>query len=216
VSAAAPERLPEMLGRLKLGAIRDRLDTLPDEDEERRSSSARAQPGRCPAAAARGRGRAARRIPMGMGIARFPFVRTLESFAFEARPSLDPRPVSELATGRPAPPLAALASRTEPPKAAGSPTATRCCCSGRPGWARRASPWVWGARRSGSAARCCSCRRRRCSPRSPGRRSEGRLEEKLGHFAKPKLPIIDELGSLPFEPNAAHLFFLLVSHRPTN
>jgi hypothetical protein len=60
VSAAAPERLPEMLGRLKLGAIRDRLDTLPDEDEERRSSSARAQPGRCPAAAARGRGRAAR------------------------------------------------------------------------------------------------------------------------------------------------------------
>jgi DNA replication protein DnaC len=43
--------------------------------------------------------------------------------------------------------------------------------------------------------------------------SEGRLEERLVHFAKPKLLIIDELGYLPFEPNAAHLFFQLVSRR---
>jgi DNA replication protein DnaC len=41
--------------------------------------------------------------------------------------------------------------------------------------------------------------------------SEGRLEERLAHLAKPKLLIIDELGYLPFEPNAAHLFFQLVS-----
>jgi DNA replication protein DnaC len=37
--------------------------------------------------------------------------------------------------------------------------------------------------------------------------SAGRLEERLAQFAKPKLLIIDELGYLPFEPNAAHLFF---------
>jgi DNA replication protein DnaC len=43
--------------------------------------------------------------------------------------------------------------------------------------------------------------------------AEGRLEERLAHFAKPKLLIIDELGYLPFEPNAAHLFFQLVSRR---
>jgi len=43
--------------------------------------------------------------------------------------------------------------------------------------------------------------------------SEGRLEERLAQFAKPKLLIIDELGYLPFEPNAAHLFFQLVSRR---
>ena len=42
---------------------------------------------------------------------------------------------------------------------------------------------------------------------------EGRLEERLSHFAKPKLLIIDELGYLPFEPNAAHLFFQLVTRR---
>jgi DNA replication protein DnaC len=43
--------------------------------------------------------------------------------------------------------------------------------------------------------------------------AEGRLEERLTQFAKPRLLIIDELGYLPFEANAAHLFFQLVSRR---
>jgi DNA replication protein DnaC len=43
--------------------------------------------------------------------------------------------------------------------------------------------------------------------------AEGRLEERLAFYAKPKLLIIDELGYLPFDPNAAHLFFQLVSRR---
>ena len=42
---------------------------------------------------------------------------------------------------------------------------------------------------------------------------EGRLEDKLTFFAKPKLLIVDELGYLPFDPDAAHLFFQLVSRR---
>ena len=41
--------------------------------------------------------------------------------------------------------------------------------------------------------------------------SEGRLEERLAFFAKGV--IVDELGYLPFEPDAAHLFFQLVSRR---
>jgi DNA replication protein DnaC len=43
--------------------------------------------------------------------------------------------------------------------------------------------------------------------------AEGRIEDRLGFYAKPKLLIVDELGYLPFEPNAAHLFFKLVSRR---
>jgi hypothetical protein len=43
--------------------------------------------------------------------------------------------------------------------------------------------------------------------------AEGRLDQRLGFFAKPKLLIIDELGYLPFEPNPAHLFIQLVSKR---
>ena len=42
---------------------------------------------------------------------------------------------------------------------------------------------------------------------------DGRLDERLTHFAKPKLLIVDELGYLPLEPDAAHLFFQLVSRR---
>jgi DNA replication protein DnaC len=40
--------------------------------------------------------------------------------------------------------------------------------------------------------------------------TENRLEERLTHYAKPKLLIVDELGYLPLEPDAAHLFFQLV------
>jgi DNA replication protein DnaC len=43
--------------------------------------------------------------------------------------------------------------------------------------------------------------------------AEGRLEEKLAHFTKPKLLIVDEPGYLPYEPDAANLFFQLVSRR---
>ena len=43
--------------------------------------------------------------------------------------------------------------------------------------------------------------------------ADGRLDERLLHFSKPKLLIVDELGYLPFEPDAAHLFFQLVSRR---
>jgi len=43
--------------------------------------------------------------------------------------------------------------------------------------------------------------------------ADGRFEERLTHYAKPKLLIVDELGYLPFEPDAAHPFFQLVSRR---
>jgi DNA replication protein DnaC len=41
----------------------------------------------------------------------------------------------------------------------------------------------------------------------------GTLEARIAHFAKPQLLIIDELGYLPFEVDAAHLLFQLVSRR---
>ena len=38
-------------------------------------------------------------------------------------------------------------------------------------------------------------------------------DKQLTQLGRPKLLIIDELGYLPFEANAAHLFFQLVSRR---
>jgi DNA replication protein DnaC len=43
--------------------------------------------------------------------------------------------------------------------------------------------------------------------------SEGGLSDKLTEYCKPRLLIIDELGYLPFERRAAHLFFQLVNRR---
>ena len=43
--------------------------------------------------------------------------------------------------------------------------------------------------------------------------AERRLEERLLALSKPRLLIVDELGYLPLEPQAAHLFFQLVSRR---
>ena len=50
----------------------------------------------------------------------------------------------------------------------------------------------------------------KCVASSTGRRHRG---FRLQHFPKPKLLIVDELGYLPLETNAAHLFFQLVSRR---
>ncbi len=43
--------------------------------------------------------------------------------------------------------------------------------------------------------------------------AEGHLDDRLAFYAKPKLLVVDELGYLPFERHAAHLFFQLVSRR---
>ena len=43
--------------------------------------------------------------------------------------------------------------------------------------------------------------------------AERRLEERLTNLAKPRLLIVDELGYLPLEPDAAHHLFQLVSRR---
>jgi DNA replication protein DnaC len=43
--------------------------------------------------------------------------------------------------------------------------------------------------------------------------SENRFEEKLKLYAMPKLLIIDEIGYVPVDRHAAHLFFQLITRR---
>ena len=42
---------------------------------------------------------------------------------------------------------------------------------------------------------------------------EGKLDERLTFYAKPKRLVVDEVGYLPFEKRSAHLFFQLVVRR---
>jgi DNA replication protein DnaC len=191
VSAAA-EPLPEILARLKLGAMRDRLDSLLDEAARRELSLREALQLLCEAEVAR---REERRIQMAMGIAKFPFVRTLDGFEFEAQPSLDPRQVRDLATCR-------WIANGDALLLLGPPGVGKTHLA--VGLGREAIRQGYSVLFVPATGLLTALARAH---------SEGRLEDKLAFYAKPKLLIVDELGYLPFEPNAAHLFFQLVSRR---
>jgi DNA replication protein DnaC len=191
VSAVA-EALSEILARLKLGAMRDRLDSLLDEAARRELSLREALQLLCEAELAR---REERRIQMAMGIAKFPFVRTLDGFEFDAQPSLEPRQVRDLATCR-------WIANGDALLLLGPPGVGKTHLA--VGLGREA------IRQGFSVLFVPATGLLTALARAHG---EGRLEDKLTHYGKPKLLIIDELGYLPFEANAAHLFFQLVSRR---
>src|SRR5580704_1641175 len=93
----ALDELLTMLTRLKLTAIRDQLDSLLDQAARAEMNLREALGVLCAAEVAR---KDERRVQMGMSIAKFPFVRTLEGFDYDAQPSVDPKQIRELATSR--------------------------------------------------------------------------------------------------------------------
>jgi DNA replication protein DnaC len=91
------EELDAMLSRLRLGAIREQLDGLLEEAARRQLNLRETLAWLC---AAEVSSKEQRRLSMALTIARFPFVRTLEGFEFEAQPSIDPGKIRELSTSR--------------------------------------------------------------------------------------------------------------------
>jgi DNA replication protein DnaC len=175
------ERLDELLTRLCLTAIRDQLDSLLDEASRAQMTLREALLFLAEREVAR---RDSRRIQMGMKLARFPCVRTLEGFDFDAQPSIDPGQIRDLSTGRWIGHGQALLLLGPP----GVGKTHLAVALGREAVDRGYTVLFTSA-------------------------ADGRLEEKLLQLSKPKLLIIDELGYLPLEPAAAHLFFQLVSRR---
>src|SRR5262249_55067612 len=122
-----------------------------------------------------------KRVAMGIQIAHFPTVKTLEEFEFKFQPSIDQKLVRELATGRfiagaenVLPSGRRGAGRTHPPAAPGRPSV-------EPG----PSPFFVPA-----TALLASLNRAQI---------EGKLAEQIAFYAKPKLLVVDELGYLPLE-----------------
>ena len=95
--AHALDELVPMLTRLQLTAIRDQLDSLLDQAARAELNLREALAMLCAAEVGR---KNERRIQMGLSIAKFPCVRTLEGFEYDAQPSVDPKQVRELAISR--------------------------------------------------------------------------------------------------------------------
>jgi DNA replication protein DnaC len=179
-----------MLSRLKLTAIRDQLDTLLDEAARQELTLREALAFLCQREIAR---KDERRIDMATKIAHFPTLRDLDGFDFAAQPSLDRNQIRELAACRWVAHGDALLLLGPP--GVGKTHLAMGCEAIRQGYSVlfvAAQALLAGLVKA---------------------HAEGRLEERLAFYAKPKLLIVDELGYLPFEPSAAHLFFQLVSRR---
>lgn len=186
------ERLQRHLTRLKLVATRERLDLLLQEGARKEMSFLdfldHMLSEECAA-------KDQKRNRMAAQIAHFPLKRTLEDFDFDLQPALDRRLIRELETGR-------FLEHAE-----------NVLFLGPPGVGKTHLAIALGRKVIEHGASCLFVGASALVAQLLRAESEGRLDERLAHLARPKLLIVDELGYLPFERRAAHLLFQLVNRR---
>ena len=136
-----------------------------------------------------------KRVRMGLQIAHFPCVRTLDDFDFGSQPSVDERLIRELSSGR-------FISNCE-----------NMLMFGYPGVGNSRLAVGLGRKivEQGHTVRFITAMGLPASLSKA--ESQGSLELKLSEFSKPRLLIVEELGYLPFERLAGRLFFQLVNRR---
>ena len=186
------ERIERHLTRLKLVATRERLDALLQEGARKELSYVDFLDLVLSGESA---SKDQKRTRMGIQIAHFPLKRSLEDYDFELQPGLDRRLIRELETGT-------FIAHAE-----------NILLLGPPGVGKTHLAIALGRKVIERGAGCLFVSATSLVGQLLRAEGEGRLDERLTHFTKPKLLIIDELGYLPFERRAAHLLFQLVNRR---
>lgn len=186
------EYLIRMLTRLRLTGVRNKIDNLLDEAARRQMNLREALTFFCEEEI---REKEHSRHRIGIALAKFPYVRTLDQFDYSAQPSIDSGQIRELSSCR------------------WVANGDALLLLGPPGVGKTHLAVALGREAIIQGYTVLFTPASTLVTHLVKGHQEGRLEEKIGHYSKSKLLIVDELGYLPFDPKAAHLFFQLVSRR---
>lgn len=134
-------------------------------------------------------------IAMRTSLAKFPFVKTLESFDFDFQPSIDKKRIKDLAACR-------FIDNGE-----------NVIFLGPPGVGKTHLAVSLGIKAVAEGYRTYFTQAMPLIASLAKAYAENRIEDRLKFYCQSKLLIIDEIGYIPIDRHGAHLFFQLVSRR---